>query len=281
MLAAGIGTVLAVGAIDWGIAAVAGLGLAVTVLYVLPVGFVGWAAGRAPGMLVAALAAAVELSATLAASHPARPSAALASCALQLLVYLGAAHTMAMLRDHVEYERHTSLTDALTGIANRRAFRQAADLALAWAGRRPAPLSLAYLDLDGFKAVNDDRGHAAGDELLRLAARELAGSVRRTDLVARLGGDEFAVLLPDTDAPTCRVVVERLRERLADAMRGDATAAAFSIGVATIPPPATGSPPAGGVEALLRAADSAMYEVKRAGGSGVRYAVVEAGGQGR
>lgn len=274
VLAAGLGAILAVGVLDWGFAVIAGYDFTVTVLYILPVGFVGWAAGRAAGMLVAFLASVVELGATFAANHAARPSVALVSCALELLVFLGAAHTMSLLRDHIEYERRTALTDALTGIANRRAFRRAAELALAWAGRLPAALSLAYMDLDGFKKVNDTLGHAGGDELLRLVGRTLAGSVRSTDVVARLGGDEFAILLPQTDASTSRVVVERLRERLRAAMRPAAPAATFSMGVATFPPAAPGSPSPAVVETLLRAADSAMYEVKRTAKGGVRYTTV-------
>jgi diguanylate cyclase (GGDEF)-like protein len=283
VLAAGLGAILAVGVLDWGVALIAGYDFTVTVLYILPVGFVGWAAGRAAGMLVAFPASIVELGATFAANRATRPSVALVSCALELLVFLGAAHTMALLRDHIEYERRTSLTDALTGIANRRGFRKAAELALAWAGRQPAALSLAYMDLDEFKEVNDTLGHAAGDELLRLVGRTLAGSVRSTDVVARLGGDEFAILLPATDVSTSRVVVERLCERLRAAMRSEAAApaATFSMGVATFPPPAPGSPPPASVEALLRTADAAMYEVKRAGKGDVRYTVVEAAGERR
>ncbi len=224
-------------------------------------------------MLLALLASAVELGATFAANRAARPWVAVVSCVLELLVFLGAAHTMALLRDHFEHERRTSLTDALTGVGNAGAFRRTAELELAWMRRQPAALSLAYVDLDGFKEVNDTRGHTAGDELLRLVGRTLAGSVRSTDFVARLGGDEFAILLPHADASTCRAVVERLREGLAAAMRRAGAEATFSIGVATFPSPAPG------VDALLGAADSAMYQAKRTRKGSVRYAVVEAAGE--
>jgi diguanylate cyclase (GGDEF)-like protein len=275
VLAAGLAAVLLVGLLDWAIAVLVGYDFVVTVFYILPVGFVAWAAGRARGTVVACLASAVEVGATIAANPAASPGVVIVSCILELLVFLGAAHMMALLRNHLEYERLTSLTDPLTGVGNSRAFHRAAEGELARAGREPAPLSLAYLDLDGFKEVNDARGHAAGDELLRLVGRTLAGSVRFTDFVARLGGDEFAILLPHTDASTCRVVVERLRQRLAGAVRRAGPEATFSIGVATFPSPAPS------VDALVGAADSAMYEVKRTTKDGVRYAVVEVGGDRR
>jgi diguanylate cyclase (GGDEF)-like protein len=275
VLAAGLAAVLVVGLLDWAIAVAVGYDFVVTAFYILPVGFIAWAAGRAPGMLVAFLASAVEAGATFAANPGARPGVVIVSCVLELLVFLGAAHTMSLLRDHLEFERLTSLTDPLTGVGNSRSFRRAAERELDRARRLAAALSLAYVDLDGFKDVNDTRGHAAGDELLSLVGRTLAGSVRSTDLVARLGGDEFAVLLPHADASTCRGVVERLRERLAAAVLRPAPEVTFSIGVATFLSPAPS------VDALLGAADSAMYEVKRTAKGGVRYAVLEAGGERR
>ena len=113
------------------------------------------------------------------------------------------------MRSLAEHRREAR-TDELTGLANRRAFNEILERALA---RRPDDRRLALLvvDLDDFKAVNDSLGHHYGDELLRLAAPRLQQAVRSGDVVARIGGDEFAVLLADADGPLAVRVAERLR----------------------------------------------------------------------
>jgi diguanylate cyclase (GGDEF)-like protein len=122
--------------------------------------------------------------------------------------------TMQGLRDQVlrQAERLTSLAlaDDLTGLANRRAWDAAVDAALVGAERRGEPVCVALIDVDHFKAVNDARGHAAGDALLVALARAWEPVLRRGDVLARIGGDEFALLLPASGLDTAREVVERL-----------------------------------------------------------------------
>jgi diguanylate cyclase (GGDEF)-like protein len=109
-------------------------------------------------------------------------------------------------------------TDPLTGVGNRRAWEDELGRALTAATRRDAPLTLAMLDLDGFKALNDSAGHHAGDRALQDCARAWAAELRAGDTIARLGGDEFGVLLPDCDAVEARLVVDRLRAATAGAL---------------------------------------------------------------
>jgi diguanylate cyclase (GGDEF)-like protein len=148
-----------------------------------------------------------------------------------------------------------STTDALTGIANRRAWDQALGLAL----ESGEPVCVAFIDLDNFKRYNDTYGHPAGDALLSAAAGAWAGALRGHDLVARYGGEEFAVLLPECRLASARVVAERLRAVVPDG-------ATASIGLAEW----DGSED---VTALIARADAALYEAKRAG----RDRVVHAG----
>jgi diguanylate cyclase (GGDEF)-like protein len=154
--------------------------------------------------------------------------------------------------------RRQALTDELTGLANRRALveRAVAHLAL---GR---PVGLLVLDLDGFKAVNDGLGHAAGDDLLRTLAVRLHGALRPSDVLARLGGDEFAVLLPDADRDQALECAARLRGVVVEpvSLGGRAVRVGASVGVATAP--ADGRT----VGALVAAADTGMYAAKAAGG---------------
>ena len=176
------------------------------------------------------------------------------------------------IREEQQRAWHSASHDALTHLPNRALFEDRLELTLRLAGRARRRIAVAFMDLDGFKGINDRFGHAAGDELLARIGRRLQLATRESDTVARLGGDEFALLLEDLDAP---VAADFLRERVHRVVCAplvlDATLAgtpavvrpAASIGVALFPDHA------GSRDALLRRADASMYAVKRAGG-GVR-----------
>jgi diguanylate cyclase (GGDEF)-like protein len=157
--------------------------------------------------------------------------------------------------------------DPLTGIANRRHFDRALDREVRRARREQLPLSLIFLDLDDFKHFNDTYGHAHGDDVLRRVARTLDESFRRGgDLVARYGGEEFAVVLPGVDAHRAGLYAERLRRRIwrmaiATGASGAGDRITISAGVATFAPNMPGSVDAT-ADALLRAADQALYRAK-------------------
>jgi diguanylate cyclase (GGDEF)-like protein len=142
-------------------------------------------------------------------------------------------------------------TDALTKVANRRAWDEQLPREMARARRSNEPLSVAVVDLDHFKSYNDDRGHQAGDELLREAAAEWGRRIRAGDFLARYGGEEFAILLPACPASEVHEVVERVRQAVPQGQT-------CSVGVATWDGSESG-------ENLLRRADEALYEAKRTG----------------
>ena len=147
--------------------------------------------------------------------------------------------------------------DSLTGLANRRVFEAALNREVARADRSGNPLSLVLIDVDHFKAVNDQLGHQAGDEVLRHVGKALAGEARETDLAARYGGEEFCVLLPGCPPEEAVIVAERLRAAIA--ARQKPTAVTASAGVATLPLDG------GDGRALVAAADRALYQAKRSG----------------
>jgi diguanylate cyclase (GGDEF)-like protein len=132
------------------------------------------------------------------------------------------------------------------------------------------PLSLLFIDLDGFKGVNDTHGHLFGSRALVEAAAVIRGSARETDVVARFGGDEFALVLPDTGSDGAFAVGERIRERVAahKFLAGDGLDIhlTVSVGVATLPDVAASA------DELMQAADKAMYRVKDAGKNGIQAA---------
>jgi diguanylate cyclase (GGDEF)-like protein len=163
-----------------------------------------------------------------------------------------------------------SVTDDLTQLYNSRFLNQVLRRETKRASRSGRPLSLLFIDLDGFKSINDTHGHLFGSRALVEAAAVIRGSARETDMVARFGGDEFAIVLPDTGGEGAFAVGERIRERIAahrflaqDHLNIHLTA---SVGVATLPDVAASA------DELVQAADKAMYAVKETGKNGIQAA---------
>src|SRR3954451_19607287 len=167
-----------------------------------------------------------------------------------------------------------SVTDDLTHLYNSRFLNQVLRRETKRASRSGRPLSLLFIDLDGFKSVNDTHGHLYGSRALVEAAAVIRSSARETDVVARFGVDEFALILPDTGGEGAFAVGERIRERIAahrfladDRLDVHLTA---SVGVATLPDVATSA------DELVQAADTAMYQVKACGKNGIQAATAPA-----
>jgi diguanylate cyclase (GGDEF)-like protein len=163
-----------------------------------------------------------------------------------------------------------SVTDDLTQLYNSRYLSQVLRRETKRASRSGRPLSLLFVDLDGFKSINDSHGHLFGSRALVEAAGVIRASARETDVVARFGGDEFALVLPDTGSEGATAVGERIRERVAawSFLQGEGLTIRLtvSIGVATLPDVASSS------EQLIHAADEAMYWVKDHGKNGIHVA---------
>ena len=158
---------------------------------------------------------------------------------------------------------HLAMTDALTGLFNRRHFTDVFKREWATARRYHHPISFLILDIDRFKAVNDTAGHGAGDDVLKAVAQIIASSIREVDLCARYGGDEFVVLLPHTPAAKASVAAERMRKKLTLARvtwAGEASKVSLSIGISS-----SEDPSLRGANEAVEAADRALYDAKRQG----------------
>jgi diguanylate cyclase (GGDEF)-like protein len=239
------------------------------IFYWPPIAMVTWFAGKRWGYAAVAMSGVCWAVAKGAEWLTEKPhvliwNASVSVASFALLVYL-----IARLRTLVDLERETARTDFLTGIANARAFAEALEAELARSRRTGAPFSLAYIDLDDFKLINDRFGHETGDQVLAAIAQELRRNFRSLDVVARMGGDEFAILLPDTNQSQAQVALRRVLGRMADVAARHGWPITSSIGSITCLQPARSA------DELVRRADALMYEVKQSGKNAVRYDVLE------
>jgi diguanylate cyclase (GGDEF)-like protein len=251
-----VASVAAVGFVDY----LVGYEISVSLFYLVPVAIAAWYGGQRDGIAIAGLSCVSWYAADLISGHPySHPAIPVWNAAVRFGFFAVVSGLVSMYHDALRRQRQLLRTDPLTGLANRRAFGDALAHDLALARRRGSALSLAYLDLDDFKAVNDTAGHAEGDRVLRTVGEVLGRSLREADTAARLGGDEFAFLLPDTGPEGAAEVAGKLARELQRAFVAAQWPVDASIGVVTFPHARVSLADA------MEAADRAMYEAKRSG----------------
>lgn len=230
------------------------------VFFILPVLLVSWFNGSRFGYGVAALAAIEWFIADRSLlGDQANALPLIFNTTMRLAIFIYGAWLIGEMRRVLLRESRMAREDALTQLPNRREFHERGLQALAQAQRQGASFTAAFIDLDRFKEVNDTLGHDIGDALLTVVARIIREQVRISDIPGRLGGDEFVLLLPNMDAQAASGYVEKLRNRLLDAMREKGWLVTFSIGVASykVAPQ--------NFDLLIKQADTLMYEVKHSG----------------
>ncbi len=194
---------------------------------------------------------------------------ALTYVAVLLVLLLNSTGFLLMQMEHaLDLQQQAATHDALTGALNRRALSSVLAESVSASARSGLPLAVLMLDIDHFKRINDQYGHAVGDEVLRVLTLRLTGRLRLQDRLARYGGEEFVVLLPDTGTDGALKLAERLRDAVAatPVVAGEHTVAlSVSIGVHARVPQATEGVPSAIGERMLDAADQALFVAKRAG----------------
>lgn len=165
--------------------------------------------------------------------------------------------------------KQAGLTDALTGVHNRRYFEHRCQIEIAQARRYSHPLACMFLDIDHFKSINDGHGHGTGDEVLRTVGKLILGQLRSGDTIARYGGEEFVALLPRASGPQACEIAERIRAKIAAtpmaALSGEALRVTISIGLSVLEAKPGEAPQGPVAEHLVASADEALYEAKRRG----------------
>ena len=229
--------------------------------YLAPIAWLAWLAGRTPAlvMAVAATLSRFGVKITEAINAGDIGPELTWSISSELIFFLIFAGLLLTVRRQLDAERALARLDGLTKLANARAFELALIAERERLVRYNRVVSLIYFDLDNFKQVNDQYGHAAGDELLKMVGVLIAKNVRQVDTGARLGGDEFALIMPETLAPGAQIVAQRLSENIVKAARTRNWPVTCSMGCVTFESaPST-------IKEMTEAADAAMYRAKNSG----------------
>lgn len=251
-------SLLAIAVIDYQ----SGVELRTFPLYYGPIAFAAWHFGRG-GALTAAVFASLGwfVSNQLAGLQYTNPLFWVFNTLVQGSSFAIVGWLVATLRLSQLRERELARIDSLTGLANSRALYEDGSRMIELCRRTRRPVTLAYIDLDFFKAVNDRDGHAAGDRLLQAVAQALRAATRAADLPARMGGDEFAVLFPELGPGEVEPAISRLRQTLTQALADMANGVTASVGAVTfLTPPSD-------LEPMVQAADALMYRAKQQGGN--------------
>jgi diguanylate cyclase (GGDEF)-like protein len=244
--------------------------LALSLFYLFPIGLTSWYVGRWSGVLISFASAVSWLIADLMMLNSFSKSVIpYVNESFRLIVFLIVTCTLSGLKTSLKNHRQLARTDHLTGISNRRAFFDLANMELHKARRYQTPLSILYLDIDNFKHINDYYGHQVGDQLLRLVAKTIKNHVRAIDVTARFGGDEFGILLAETASGPASMVARKLKEQLLELMQHHGWPVTFSTGIVSFEIiPAS-------VDEMLKAVDAQMYLAKKQGKNRIRHKTVD------
>ena len=231
-----------------------------TALYLIPVAVVAWYIGRNGARIAALVAGLAKVAADLFTAVTPQPAVAVVWNAATIIVLsMVVGEVLTRLHAALDAEHDLVRTDALSALPNTRSFHELAVIELERARRYRRTFTIAVMDLDHFKSVNDTLGHDVGDRLIRDVAHALRSNLRKVDVVARLGGDEFTLMLPETDAEQAQMALSHVRialRGLDDAYGPDVKASIGAVTFRTAPET---------VGDMLRLADTAMYRAKSAG----------------
>ncbi|MFQ3674994.1 MAG: GGDEF domain-containing protein [Endomicrobiia bacterium] len=243
------------------------------VFYLVPIMLTTWIFGRKFGILISILSAVMWFLLELILGKGEISSVIpYLSATMRALIFLSITYLLSAQSDlekNLRIEKNLARKDMLTGAANRRLFFELAEVEIRRSRRYKHPFTLAYIDLDNFKKVNDTQGHNSGDNVLKVVVETIRKNIREIDLISRLSGDEFVILLPETNLDQAKVVIERTQKGLLFAMQKNGWPVTFSIGVVTFErTPST-------ADEMVKIADNLMYDVKKSGKNMVKYDVYQ------
>jgi len=245
---------------------VTGVEISFSFFYLIPISITAWYVGVKAGTVIVGISIiAWGVSNQLAGQTYSNGMTLYFNGLVRILVFLMIAMLLNELKLALRHEQKLSQTDYLTGALAKREFYARAELEIHRAHRYLLPLTLAFIDLDSFKLVNDSYGHAEGDNQLKSISDAAASVIRKNDIFARVGGDEFALLLPETDRQNAMFVVQKVKDCMMSNLQRRNSPVTLSIGVITF----ANAPLS--VNEMLEHADALMYQAKKQGKNQVLY----------
>jgi len=247
-----------IGSIDY----LTGYEFAFSVFYVLPIFMVTWFTNQRFGLVISVASAIVWLVADVSTGQTySSPFIPLWNSFIRFAFFIIITILLSSLKSSLELAH----TDHLTSAINSRYFYEIVQMEINRFQRNQRPFTVAYIDIDNFKAVNDQFGHIIGDQVLITLVNSVSKVIRKSDFIARLGGDEFAVLFPETDQEAARIIFAKIQNSFVEAAQQKNWSITFSVGVLVckVAPPTT--------DELIRKADELMYLAKSDGKNTIRY----------
>jgi len=259
-----LGLVLLLGTADY----LSGFEFSFSLFYLVPVSITAWFINRNLAFFISGISSITwYISNDLAGQNYSHPGIGIWNALVRLTYFGIISLLLTYLKKSIQQERDFSRIDFLTGITNSRAFYSIANLELARAKRYGHPFTLAFVDLDNFKGINDKFGHTEGDRVLKTVAEILKSNLRLMDIAARLGGDEFAIFLPESNSESAILSLNKIRALLIQSMKENHWDVTFSIGVITFHKFSIS------IDEMIRKADQLMYAVKGNGKDNINFAV--------
>jgi len=244
-----------------------GYEISFSIFYLLPIIFVSWFGKRTHGVIASVFSAEALMWADLSSDHFYSNFAIPVWNSIMVLgFFLLITFSFAEIKKLLTKEQLLARVDPLTGLANSRAFDERATNEINRSIRFARPFSIAFIDIDNFKQVNDMLGHSQGDNLLQSIAKTIKDNTRSIDIVSRVGGDEFVIFFSETNEKNAKEAINKVRERLFIMVKNNNLPVTFSIGVVTCYKSCN-------LDELIKAADNLMYSVKRSGKNRIEFKI--------
>jgi diguanylate cyclase (GGDEF)-like protein len=258
--------VLAIGGLD----SITSYDISVSALYLLPIILIAWFEGGVPAAIIAIFSAITWALSDLASGHAySHITVPIWNAIMVLGMFLIVAYSITAIKKLLIKEREHAHTDDLTGVANIRFFYEQARTEISRSANDKQPLTLAYIDIDNLRHVNDTLGHTAGDYLLHEAAQIMRSTLRPTDIISRLGGSKFAILMPETENENATAVIYKVQEHLLDMVKHNGWPVTFSTGVVTCDGPTYT------IDELIKMAADLMNAAKESGNNMVKSKILD------